>query len=634
MGWVGKLFDIGFGGLPKAAVALCPDHLKRQWRERLNDHNPFKTISANHDLVRATRLAWIEAAQEVLAKSRQTAAQIEWQSSAATIQTFDELIAKMLVVVRDHALDRRTAPGPSPIDAHMEDIIAGVPEFVSTGSQENSGRSVTGGFTETLAALSGWSILEVPPVFGQTARAGLAPRGGGTPRPFGELVFASFAELIKDPKKYPQAREAFYIAMDTLGRDIGTATLTAVQGLDAKLDDAIAGLDGLDVLRTGALNYLDLLPGMAATIDATHDKITTLKIEGARQHEEILAAVAREKGIDPEHLRPILERLGHTDTPASDIPRMLSHAVDDLISRAGSPTVIHNDGPAMDEAIRTARSKLATADTVGAIAVLDAALDDDSAFVRALEAEEEAHKNRVQLGRARARGFFEKAFVQLTSFDHDGAIESMEQGLQLDPDNFWRWIELGDEFLTIGNTPNALDSYNTARDAAHRTGDERDLSVSYERIGDVEVAQGDLEAALKSFQEGIAIRERLAASDAGNAGWQRDLSASYVKIGDVEVALGNIEVALKSFQEGLAIAERLAASDAENAGWQRDLSVSYERIGNLEETRGNIAAAISAYERSLPAAQSLADRFPDHRQFQNDILITNRRLTELRARLK
>jgi hypothetical protein len=39
----------------------------------------------------------------------------------------------------------------------------------------------------------------------------------------------------------------------------------------------------------------------------------------------------------------------------------------------------------------------------------------------------------------------------------------------------------------------------------------------------VHFAQGDLPAALKSYRNGLAIAERLAQSDPGNAGWQRDL---------------------------------------------------------------------------------------------------------------
>jgi hypothetical protein len=51
--------------------------------------------------------------------------------------------------------------------------------------------------------------------------------------------------------------------------------------------------------------------------------------------------------------------------------------------------------------------------------------------------------------------------------------------------------------------------------------------VSYDRVGDVQVAQGNLPKALKSFRDGLVIKDRLAKADPANAGWQRDLSASY-----------------------------------------------------------------------------------------------------------
>ena len=89
MDWLGKLLDTVTGGLPSAAIALCPEHLKKRWLERLNDHNPFKVISANHDLVRATRLAWIEAAQEVLKEGKRRSAMDEWHSQASAIPAFD-----------------------------------------------------------------------------------------------------------------------------------------------------------------------------------------------------------------------------------------------------------------------------------------------------------------------------------------------------------------------------------------------------------------------------------------------------------------------------------------------------------------------------------------------------------------
>ena len=43
-------------------------------------------------------------------------------------------------------------------------------------------------------------------------------------------------------------------------------------------------------------------------------------------------------------------------------------------------------------------------------------------------------------------------------------------------------------------------------------------------------AQGDLAAALTSYQASLAIRERLAKADPGNAGWQRDVAAGYGRV--------------------------------------------------------------------------------------------------------
>jgi predicted negative regulator of RcsB-dependent stress response len=44
----------------------------------------------------------------------------------------------------------------------------------------------------------------------------------------------------------------------------------------------------------------------------------------------------------------------------------------------------------------------------------------------------------------------------------------------------------------------------------------QNLSISYNKVGDVLVAQGKLEEALKAYHDGLAIRERLAAADRSN----------------------------------------------------------------------------------------------------------------------
>jgi hypothetical protein len=84
----------------------------------------------------------------------------------------------------------------------------------------------------------------------------------------------------------------------------------------------------------------------------------------------------------------------------------------------------------------------------------------------------------------------------------------------------------------------------------------------------------------------LAIAERLAKADPGNAGWQRDLSVSHDKIGDVQQAQDDLAAALTSYQASLAIAEHLAKADPGNAGWQRDLSVSHDQIGDVQQAQG------------------------------------------------
>ncbi|WP_374692181.1 SEC-C metal-binding domain-containing protein, partial [Accumulibacter sp.] len=126
-----------------------------------------------------------------------------------------------------------------------------------------------------------------------------------------------------------------------------------------------------------------------------------------------------------------------------------------------------------------------------------------------------------------------------------------------------------------------------------------------------------------------AIRERLAASDPGNAGWQRDLSVSHIKIGDLLQAQGDLAGAGAAYRADLAIAERLAASDPGNAGWQRDLSVSHNKIGDLLRAQGDLAGAGAAYRASHAIRERLAASDPGHPGWQRDLMVSYAKLAQL-----
>jgi tetratricopeptide (TPR) repeat protein len=134
---------------------------------------------------------------------------------------------------------------------------------------------------------------------------------------------------------------------------------------------------------------------------------------------------------------------------------------------------------------------------------------------------------------------------------------------------------------------------------------QRDLSVFYERVGDVLKAQGKLDEALEAYRDGLAIRERLVAADRSNTQWQRDLSVSYDKVGDVLMARGELDEALKAYRDSLAVIERLAAANRSNAQWQRDLQYSIDKVGGLAYSfvlAHNFVTALEAAEQAISLA--------------------------------
>ena len=77
------------------------------------------------------------------------------------------------------------------------------------------------------------------------------------------------------------------------------------------------------------------------------------------------------------------------------------------------------------------------------------------------------------------------------------------------------------------------------------------------------------------------MSQRLADSAPENADYARDLSVSYERMGDLFRALGDGEQAREYYERALEVSQRLADSAPENADYARDLSVSYDRMGDL-----------------------------------------------------
>jgi len=99
------------------------------------------------------------------------------------------------------------------------------------------------------------------------------------------------------------------------------------------------------------------------------------------------------------------------------------------------------------------------------------------------------------------------------------------------------------------------------------------------------VAQGNLPEALKSYRDSLAIADRLAKSDPGNAGWQRDLSVAYATLANDLRKMGTSADALSALRQGQAIIARMTQVSPSNESWKNDLAWFNDQIIQIEPLR-------------------------------------------------
>ncbi len=328
-------------------------------------------------------------------------------------------------------------------------------------------------------------------------------------------------------------------------------------------------------------------------------------IGGAIKREKARKAKAREAAAQAkrdEDLRETREAAEATKSDAAETRRMAEDTNAKLAQVLAALDAQRPAGAAPPDPAERERRDAAVADIVAdpAPAAQSAAraiaAGDIPAAVATLERDARADV-------ANAAEKYRRLGALVREFDTAKARAAYEAAFALQPADFWTCIELSRLRRTAGDTSGARAAAEAAGRAA---GTDREWSVALNDLGNVLVAQGNLPEAQKTYRDGLAIADRLAKSDPGNAGWQRDLSVSYEKVGDVLVAQGDGPGALASYRDSLTIRDRLAKSDPGNAEWQRDLLVSHEKLANAGDDPRSQYLEIVRILRELQSTGRLA----------------------------
>lgn len=243
-------------------------------------------------------------------------------------------------------------------------------------------------------------------------------------------------------------------------------------------------------------------------------------------------------------------------------------------------------------------------------------------------------------------GLLQNAYFQQDSGQFDAAEASYRKVFEMaksgtnDTALYWAHFGLGDIQKERGDLAKAKETYLSAASIIDRLIQadpdsvtlQRDLSISYNKVGDVLVIQANFPAALKTFQDSLAVIGGLAKAQPDDKGWQRDLAFCYDRIGGVFVSQGKLTEAAQNHNASLDIALRLAAAEPTNPGYQRDVSFAHERVGDVMMERGQIGDAMNSYSKSLDIRERLTKADPQNTLWQYDLANAHDRMGDVHLR--
>jgi len=158
----------------------------------------------------------------------------------------------------------------------------------------------------------------------------------------------------------------------------------------------------------------------------------------------------------------------------------------------------------------------------------------------------------------------------------------------------------------------------------------RSLAITDERIGNLYLINQQYDKALEVFQRSHALKEAVADKHAMGP---RDLSFSYNKLGDVYIKMGRTQDAYDMYVKSLDIRKQIADRSPQDADIQRAYTVGLNRVADVLLELGKNTKALEQYEASLKRREDLAAAQPDNAQATMDLAVGHFKRAQALARL-
>ncbi|HLJ45050.1 MAG TPA: protein kinase [Bryobacteraceae bacterium] len=185
----------------------------------------------------------------------------------------------------------------------------------------------------------------------------------------------------------------------------------------------------------------------------------------------------------------------------------------------------------------------------------------------------------------------------------------------------WYWIATAEDRL--GNLNDAIGHYAAAI-AGRRTAPDATaqllLGRAYDRLGQDQQHNGDVNAAAENLRSALAIEEGLLQADPRNTVYHSDVFWICEALGNTNAAadwpgLGDSVAALTYYRRGLSIAREMVTADPNNATAKRTVAAALDNIGDALRD-SNPAESARSYHEMISIIDTLLELDPNHSIFR------------------
>jgi len=139
----------------------------------------------------------------------------------------------------------------------------------------------------------------------------------------------------------------------------------------------------------------------------------------------------------------------------------------------------------------------------------------------------------------------------------------------------------------------------------------KNLATAYYQKGRIEASQGDLPAALNSFQAAVEIQRQHLKRDANNNKLKYELSEYLESVGHGLAQTGNLQASIDTYREVTGLRKLLASSGPSNPLYQKKYASILADIGILERERQHFNLAREHLHEAEKEFLTLLKKWPD-----------------------